>query len=142
MGEGRTKKIAAYIGALWTAHEQKVVTVIAMVLVAALSFEAGIIHGKKRQQQPMIIEKPLQSTTPNVIASGEGKDSAQQALSQTVQIVPAQNSTQCRYVGSKNSNKYYPPSCSFAKRIKQENLRCFMSDEEAQQQGYQRSSAC
>ena len=47
MGEGRTKKIAAYIGALWTAHEQKVVTVIAMVLVAALSFEAGIIHGKK-----------------------------------------------------------------------------------------------
>jgi len=142
MGEGRTKKIAAYVVALWTAHEEKVVTVIALVLVAALSFEAGIIHGKKRQQQPLIIERPLQPPLSNAIVSGEGKDRAQQASSQATQTVPAQDSAQCRYVGSKNSNKYYPPSCSFAKRIKQENLRCFISDEEAQQQGYQRSNAC
>lgn len=36
----------------------------------------------------------------------------------------------CLYVGSKNSDKYYPPDCKWAKRIKPENLICFKSEEE------------
>lgn len=36
----------------------------------------------------------------------------------------------CLYVGSKNSDKYYPPDCRYAKRIKPENLVCFKSEQE------------
>lgn len=36
----------------------------------------------------------------------------------------------CLYVGSKNSDKYYPPTCKWAKRILPTNLICFNSSEE------------
>jgi len=38
-----------------------------------------------------------------------------------------------QYVASKNSEKYHRCSCSFAKRISQENIICFASKEEAEQ---------
>ena len=34
----------------------------------------------------------------------------------------------CLYVGSKNSDKYYPPECRIARRIKPENQLCFTSE--------------
>jgi micrococcal nuclease len=36
----------------------------------------------------------------------------------------------CLYVGSKNSNKYHTPRCKWSKRIKPQNLVCYMSEEE------------
>jgi hypothetical protein len=48
----------------------------------------------------------------------------------------------CAYVGSKNSNKFYPPSCSYAKHIKPENVVCFINREEALAQGRTESSGC
>ncbi|MDD5464346.1 MAG: hypothetical protein PHP62_04295, partial [Candidatus Moranbacteria bacterium] len=41
----------------------------------------------------------------------------------------------CAYVGSKNSDKFYLPTCSYAKRVKPENLVCFKPAEEAIGQG-------
>ncbi len=40
------------------------------------------------------------------------------------------------YVGSVNSDKYYVCDCHYSKRIKPENVICFSSDQEAQNQGY------
>ena len=40
------------------------------------------------------------------------------------------NKKDCLYVGSKNSDKYYPPTCKYAKRIKPENLQCYNSEQE------------
>ncbi len=61
--------------------------------------------------------------------------------------LPAADMTQsarkdCAFVGSKNSTKYYPPTCRFAARIAPENLRCFRSVREAQQAGYVRARGC
>ena len=36
----------------------------------------------------------------------------------------------CLYVGSKNSDKYHKIDCTYAKKIKPENLVCYHSDEE------------
>ena len=36
----------------------------------------------------------------------------------------------CLYVGSKNSDKYHLPDCTYAKKIKLENLVCYHSEEE------------
>lgn len=44
------------------------------------------------------------------------------------------------FVGSKNSDKYHYCHCSYAKRIKPENLVCFFSEEEAIEKGYTQSS--
>ncbi len=45
------------------------------------------------------------------------------------------------YVASKNSDKYHKCSCSFAKRISQQNLVCFSSKEEAEK-NHQACSSC
>jgi hypothetical protein len=44
------------------------------------------------------------------------------------------------FVGSKNSDLYHYCHCSSAKRIKEENLVCFFTEEEAQEKGYTQSS--
>jgi len=44
------------------------------------------------------------------------------------------------YVGSKNSDLYHYCHCSYAKRIKEENLVCFSTEEEAIEEGYTQSS--
>ena len=36
----------------------------------------------------------------------------------------------CLYVGSKNSEKYHTPACKYAKKIKEENLVCYESEED------------
>ncbi len=46
--------------------------------------------------------------------------------------------SQSIYAGSKNSDKYYDCSCGYAKNILPENLVCFVSDEEAENEGRER----
>ena len=41
-----------------------------------------------------------------------------------------------KYVGSVNSDKYYTCDCHYADRILPENIVCFISDEEAVDNGY------
>ncbi|PJC44627.1 hypothetical protein CO038_02855 [Candidatus Pacearchaeota archaeon CG_4_9_14_0_2_um_filter_39_13] len=43
------------------------------------------------------------------------------------------------YVGSINSDIYYPCGCRYAKTINPENVICFSSEEDAEDQGYIRS---
>jgi hypothetical protein len=42
------------------------------------------------------------------------------------------------YAGSINSDKYYTCDCHYANRIKEENIICFTSDEEATEKGYEK----
>lgn len=43
------------------------------------------------------------------------------------------------YVGSINSDKYYPCDCHYAQQILSKNIICFTSDDDAKSQGYIRS---
>ena len=47
-----------------------------------------------------------------------------------------------KYVASKNGEKYYLPSCSGAKRIKEENKVWFATPEQAASAGYEPASNC
>jgi len=47
-----------------------------------------------------------------------------------------------KFVGSKNSDKYHDCDCSLAKKIKQENLVCFKSKEDAEAKGYKSCGTC
>jgi hypothetical protein len=48
--------------------------------------------------------------------------------------------TDCVFVGSKNSTKYHLPTSGSAKRIKPENLVCFTSADDAVARGYEAGS--
>jgi len=122
----------------WLQNEQKIVLVLGFCLVSAVSFEFGFLQGQKWQQKPLVIEKPaelangqLAQAAANSEPTGASQTSSGQVSSQTA--VAGKNA--CAFVGSRNSNKFYLPTCSYAKRIKPENVVCFKSAEEALAQG-------
>lgn len=132
-------------------NEAKIALVFGFILVAAISFEFGLIQGKSGQDKPLMVEKPvvsqnLSQNAPSETAS-QAQNSAQDAKfslsgtdTQPQNIVAG--TQDCAYVGSKNSNKYHLPTCHFAKLIKPENLVCFKSAQDAQSKGYQPDKSC
>ena len=125
---------------LFLKYEQKIVLIIAFCLISAISYEFGVLQGQKWQQKPLIIEKPAniseEQKSLNLTNSG-ASGTAQTATSQAVATSTGSttNTTGCAYVGSKSSNKFYLPTCQWAKSIKPENVVCFKSAEEAIGQG-------
>jgi hypothetical protein len=144
MNKVNIKSLLKVIKDFWLNYEAKIILVLGLILVSGISFEVGILKGQKSPESPLIIEKPVESN--NLPANPENAQKTQNLTSGTV---PAkigeetpQNPKNCAFVGSKNSNKYYPPNCSFAKRIKPENIVCFKDDQDAQSKGYQKSTSC
>ncbi|KKR22134.1 MAG: putative secreted protein [Candidatus Moranbacteria bacterium GW2011_GWA2_39_41] len=130
----------------WTQYEYKIVIAIGFLLVAGISFEFGYVQGKSLETSPLVIEKPIESpkTSPESPVGGiieSNSTPTQKAVPEANSQQPA-NMTNCLYVGSKSSDKYYPPTCSYAKRIKPENLACFKTEGEATAQGRTRSMGC
>jgi len=134
------KQIFIKIKAFFLANESKIVLIIGFCLVAAVSYEFGVLQGQKWQQEPLVIEKPSDTR--------QGQETANQGNLETPAAIKTAvaskigaaapttpNTTGCVYVGSKNSDKFYLPTCSYAKRVKPENLVCFKSATEATGQG-------
>lgn len=64
----------------------------------------------------------------------------QSVSSDTTQNTPSQNAT--HYLGNKNTKKFHKSTCSFAKKIKSENLITFESREEAVSGNYAPCGKC
>lgn len=121
------KKLAQW----FIAHERHLVAFFVGILFICGSFLYGIYHGLAMSQPPMtIIRSSADAALPAQNCTTEG--------SQEPQIQPSD----CQFVGSAKGTKYYPPTCSYAKNIAKENLRCFVSAENAEQQGYTPSTSC
>lgn len=121
------KKLADF----WLKYERKIILVAGFILVAVISFEGGYLKGGSlKKNGPIIIEKTAaeaqncESCTNSIAIKSEQSD-------QNIQ------KKECLFVASKNSKKYHVPSCTWAKRIKPENIICFSSKEEATKAGYQ-----
>ncbi|MEI8343409.1 MAG: hypothetical protein WCF93_00490 [Candidatus Moraniibacteriota bacterium] len=117
-------------------YEQKIVLVVAFCLISAISFEFGLLQGQKWQQKPLIIEKP--ATASNGEANQPRVNSGAQTATQEAGVkvsTTISKTANCAYVGSRSSNKFYLPTCSYAKRIKPENVVCFKTADEALGQG-------
>jgi hypothetical protein len=119
----------------WLKYENKIVLIIGFILISAISFEAGFLKGENWKQKPLIIEKTAQSGTATETVQNTVKT---QDLGLKIDNKPAnQPQKDCAFVGSKNSNKYHIPTCTWAKQIKPENIVCFSSAEDAIAKGYQ-----
>ncbi len=127
-----------------------------MLVALALAFEGGFLVGRDRQAAPVVVEKPSEScvvATPEAGSGNEGNATQKEALSVERENVTNKKATTvshseealpqesnqisaCAFVGSRNSDKYHLPECTWAKRIKAENRVCFASAADAEARGY------
>ena len=127
-------------------NEDKIILIIGFILIAAISFEAGLLRGKSSPEKPIIIEKALESSKIESPTAGSSEVAGNALSENTPTISPntasSETAKNCAYVGSKNSNKYHLPSCRYAKLIKPENVVCFSSIEDATSKNYLPDKSC
>lgn len=102
-----------------------------IILVALISFRAGEL--KEREQQSSDIKvflnnsKELTEEDKKALALGIAVQ--RKGLTEDVEEIrvdkDAKNEEDCKFIGSKNSDKYHTLDCQWAKRIKEENRVCF-----------------
>ncbi len=122
----------------------RIVSILAILLGGTLMFILGMMTHSAMQSAPMVVMYSDEKTLSEDVQSFLSVSSQKGKVEESDRRAPTEKGgiRNCQYVGSKNSTKYYPPTCSFAKRIAPQNLRCFLSDEDAQSQGYERSRGC
>jgi hypothetical protein len=120
-------------------NEAKIALGIGLILVAVISFEGGVLKGQNWQQKPLVIERAGECS--NQSNSPENAQNSAQTGQKPAPVVSAAPQS-CAFIGSKNSNKYHLPTCSYAKNIKPENIVCFKSAEDATARGYQPDKSC
>lgn len=137
------------IGQFWLVYEQKIVLVIGLILIAAISFQAGYLHGQKNKQEPVVVNKVTCAPCPknetaaiNTNSKATSSDNSQQSDQAKIGVHASSENQKCVFVASKNSNKYHLPTCRYAQNIKPENKVCFSSKEEAGSRGFQGAKCC
>lgn len=124
-------------------HESRIILIAGFILVAVISFEAGVIKSREYKENPVIVENVASShsfSNNDDNNAPEAQKTAQESQNSAESInTPAQS---CGFVGSKNSNKYHLPGCRWAKNIKPENRVCFSSEDEAKSKGYLADKNC
>lgn len=113
-------------------HEKRLIAVFVCILAICGSFLFGVYHGRAMIYAPLTI----------VRASGNGMPEKTQQELASDQTEKELSPSDCKFVGSSKGAKYYPPTCSYAKKISKENLRCFVSAQDAEEQGYTLSTSC
>ena len=133
----------------WTqVYGRKFLLSLGLIAVIALAFEGGFVMGRDRQVPPIIVEQSAElcPSLPSEPATQESQSltqapSMEHSTDKSSMAPTATHSqtsdTTCAFVGSRNSNKYHLPQCSWAKRIKPENRVCFTSAADAEAKGYQ-----
>jgi hypothetical protein len=105
-------------------NEADIILTIGIVLVALISFGAGLLIDFSDGKESIVIQQPTASV--------------QQSLTGACEPASEKTTKQKKFVGSINSNKYHWPDCPWAKKISPENQIWFSSETEAQNAGYTR----
>lgn len=132
-------------GAQWfREHGQSLMLFVGVAASLILAFEGGFLIGKDRQSAPIYIEEPADPCVCTTVPSDQrGGNALMQNSQNSVETVAGDSDNlkdagdkACVFVGSRNSDKYHLPKCSWAKRIKPENRICFTSAADAESKGY------
>lgn len=133
-------------------YGEKIILTFGIILIAAVSFEAGFLKGQKNQKEPITINQAVcppageaGAPCPKTEEKSNNTSSAGNPASNNqnkTENQPAIGNQKCAFVASKNSNKYHLSTCQFAQKIKPENKVCFSSAEEALNRGYQGAKCC
>lgn len=128
----------------WSTHDQKILTITALILVALVSFRAGQTQEKNNSLGKINVQLN-QLTTANP-AQEKIKTLGETLERKGIEISSSKENSseekECAFIGSKNSDKYHLPSCQWATRISEANRICFSSKEVAEKEGYQPAKCC
>lgn len=111
-------------------YADKILLFLGLISVGIIGYEVGLTRGLSEKASPISIEVVEPKNAPKGEVSTAGTVLGESSASK--QTIP----TQCVFVGSKNSTLYHLPKCAAARRIKEENKRCFASKEDAESKGY------
>lgn len=121
-------------------NANKLMMALAVVATGGVAFVLGVMMSSAWQQAPMVVEHSEVQIITNTASAQILPTNSTQTISINATLENAQKT--CAFVGSKNSTKYYPPTCSHAKRVSPKNLRCFVTEGDAISAGYTRSVTC
>ncbi len=127
----------------WKKHGQTILMVVIVLLASVISFKFGQIHAYNNTKIAVSI-----NDTHSVNPAQEEANMAIEALKrQGIDIhkeVAEKKSKEkdCLFVASRNSKKYHTKDCKYGKKIKDSNLVCFKSIEEAKSKGYLPAGGC
>ena len=107
-------------------NKKDLIAAILLLIVAAI-FIGFFILGDNLNQEPIVSDDTQDTEQQTTEKNSEN-------LEQACINLGCEKGT--KYVGSKNSDKFYPCTCYYADRIHQENIVCFKTKQEAQQQDY------
>tara|TARA_Y100000310_G_C20449060_1_gene699794 strand:- start:42 stop:419 length:378 start_codon:yes stop_codon:yes gene_type:complete len=112
-------------------NQDKIVNLVAFILVFVIAFLIGRLSIGERVREISVSRLDIiKSEVINSVGETVRNDSGN----------AVNNAEKGQFVGSRNSDKYHPLDCSWAKRIKPENRIWFQSKEEAEKMGYSPSS--
>lgn len=120
-------------------HQKNLLLLAGLVFVGVLAFEAGMLRGALRQPAPLVLSIPaISEEKDNRGDPAPAANAPLKGVERTAAAVggAAGSAKNCAFVGSRNSNKFHLPTCAVAKRIKPENIVCFVSEEDAEKRGY------
>lgn len=159
--EGRDTPQNGFLGSLrGISGDWALITVIVLTGTLCLGLGLEIRKENAAPAEPLWIEQLPPSVLPGSVATGtlpaqaeagQGTATAPAYLSQSAAAAVAPISpsaaaviapTPHNYVASKTGKKYYLPSCSGAKRIKEENKVWFDTKAAAEAAGYTAASTC
>lgn len=103
-----------------------------VVLVGVASFGLGRLS----------VQNVVQDDTVSIVGSVEPYSTGSAAKSGGLAYNNSTGISGGTYVASRNGTKYYPPECSGASRIKDENKIWFNSVSEAENAGFTQSASC
>lgn len=127
------RKLLNQMKLFWRRYRERAILMVTMILVGALSFEAGLFKGMTRSAEPISIEIPANIDAPAV--AGATMEAATPAAVKPVGEA-SEKLGKCAFIGSRNSTLYHLPTCAVAKRIKPENIVCFADAADAERRGY------
>ncbi|MFW5884711.1 MAG: hypothetical protein ACOCUF_00550 [Patescibacteria group bacterium] len=137
----------------WKDNEERLLFVVAIILVAFAGFKAGETKESSREDSEIKVAiNNIEASNPrqqNALALGEAAQ--RKGVSVEGETSPSENkeaenkeveNEECPLVGSENSDKYHSSDCTWAEKIKPENRVCFSSEEEAEEKGYKAAGCC
>lgn len=132
---------------LLATRSDRLITAVTAVLLFAAGYLAGFWAAETRKEVPIVFEAATGTGT-DVLTSEDLKkltippspERAGRDGQQSVAPSSARQSSGGAYVASTQGTKYYMPECPEVRRIKEENLISFASEQEAKDAGYEPSS--
>lgn len=141
--------MSIYLKEIWEKYGGIILIVLAVILIATISFRVGQIEQEKEQSAKIKISLINKTVAEPVSESAKVIDEAlkRKGLEGRVPVEKGEDSVttvvgECALVASKNSNKYHLPNCKNATRIKDSNRVCFPSEDQAKKKGYERAKCC